>query len=588
MPKQLKTDRPDFYPVFIAAFALLSYGRIFFLADVFWDDNAWFLSLYKSKDLDGFLNTGWLELRRAANGIFTYYFFSLHKNTDYFYIIGHSLNLVTQVLTPCFLYLLVRDLFGKRFPAFLSAAVLLIYPIDYTLPIFSTITYRLGSLLSVISLYLTMRAFSGDKRWPLLAVGLALSGFSEYVLLEAAVALEPARLFIIGYSFYREGADRKHIIKNLVKYGSPFILLLMPLIFYKLIYKPFGIYTDIYKSDPLFFLKWKLHLEFLKHFFFVNWFRFTGIVDWTRYASLWSVMLGILGMLSGLYALRGVFKEEESLKQSPAAQWRTGMLVLAFGLIILIPSVSLYEFTGRVPGFRIESRHGIIVQLGYAMVWGSLLFILPAFFLKNSFKKSAFKLFVSALIGIGIFFSNFNLDLAYNSWQKQAGFWRAFTARFPVIPEKAAFFFDIYLDMPVFDTEFDNEYDYEFVLNALYATSEKPEDFRKHVALCRNDFTAGNVMDREALVLYLTGNTKRTQFRYDSQHWGKSLIDTDDVIFVFYNLDGSLLVNKELLQYFPQLGYDYFFRSLLDKELPELPSSTPPAYPLRHKLKGFY
>ena len=73
-----------FAKTFIAILAVLAYGRIYFLRDVFWDDNCWLLSVYASKDIIEYLNTGWFELRRVSLGLFTYYFFSLHRSRDLF------------------------------------------------------------------------------------------------------------------------------------------------------------------------------------------------------------------------------------------------------------------------------------------------------------------------------------------------------------------------------------------------------------------------------------------------------------------------------------------------------------------------
>ena len=101
-----KRQEPDYFPLFIAFLAILSFGRIWFLRDVVWDDNCWLLSVYSTKNLEGFLNTGYVELRRVLHGTFVYYFLKIHKNSDYVYLIWHSINIFIQIASPVFLYLL--------------------------------------------------------------------------------------------------------------------------------------------------------------------------------------------------------------------------------------------------------------------------------------------------------------------------------------------------------------------------------------------------------------------------------------------------------------------------------------------------
>ena len=133
----------DFLPYIIILFVILSYGRIFFLHDVFWDDNYCLRSVYASKNLEEFLNTGFVELRRISAGTILYYFFKIHKATDYVYVIWQSINILIQVVTPIFLYLFLKNLFKeKKTLAFFTAISFSVFPLNYTLPFLGAIIYR--------------------------------------------------------------------------------------------------------------------------------------------------------------------------------------------------------------------------------------------------------------------------------------------------------------------------------------------------------------------------------------------------------------------------------------------------------------
>lgn len=298
-----EAQNPDLFPLFIALIAVLSYGRILFLRDVFWDDNCWLLSVYASKDLGEFLNTGWTEMRRVSQGTFFYYLFALHKNTDYFYLIGQAINLATQIITPVFLYLLINNLFEKRrlLSSFIAVSFIIV-PLDNTLPYFSAMNYRLGGMLGIISFYLTERALAKDaSHWtPFIAAVLA-SIASHYIFIETSIAYEPARLLMIGYILSKKGVKGKSLMKRSFMYWSPFLLLCIPLVVYKLTYKQYGIYAGLYKTDMLFFLKWKEHIKVAVMLLLYQWkFSLQSISD----VKVWSLALGMLTAITGIILLK--------------------------------------------------------------------------------------------------------------------------------------------------------------------------------------------------------------------------------------------------------------------------------------------
>lgn len=574
---------------FIAILALLNSGKIIFARDIYWDDNCWFLSLYSGRNLHEFLSTGLYELRRVPQGTLMYYFFSLHKNTDYFYLVGHSVNLLTQVLTPCVLFLFVRNLFKQEtLPAVLIAAVSIMYPIDMTLPIFSNSNYRVSLLLTTISFYLTERALRMDIKWSLLVLAAALSAWVQCFMLEAMVAFEPARVFLIGYLFSQKGLDRKTTIKKTAIFSIPFLIPLVPVVYYKLHYKPYGVYEKIYPPDPLFFLRWKLHLGMIKHFLLTNWgylikksIMYPG--KYMQQMMIWSLGLSCVGAVLSYSVLKKLPLNEfirstgERFGESFRKQWHSKKSLLLLGLLFLVPPVVMYELFGRVPIPGLESRHGIGIQTGFAFVWGLSLY----FFLRVicSTRRIGIIL-ISSLIALGVFFNNVNLDIAYDAERKQADFWKAFTRRFPTLPEQATFLFvlDFFVskenDAPMWVShmEFDQYYDIEFPLNMLYAKSRKEEEFLRYSAIpVRWWDKVGQILRNKDI--------SKGKLEFNTGHHGKRTINFENVIVIGY--DGqNIQVNRENLERFG------FHSKIIDKDFPRLPK-TPAQYPLRYKIRGF-
>ena len=54
----LKKQKIDPLLIFIVYLAVISYGRIYFLYDIVWDDNCWLMAAYTRGNLEQYLNTG--------------------------------------------------------------------------------------------------------------------------------------------------------------------------------------------------------------------------------------------------------------------------------------------------------------------------------------------------------------------------------------------------------------------------------------------------------------------------------------------------------------------------------------------------
>ncbi len=580
----LKKQKIDPLLIFIVCLAVISYGRIYFLYDIVWDDNCWLLAAYTSSNLDQFLNTGFYELRRVPMGTFLYYLLSLHKATNHAYLIWHAINIIVQVLTPLFLYLFLKNLFKERQAlSFFIAVSFITFPLDYTLPYLAVMSYRIAIMLTLISLYLTVKAFAKDNpKYILFLIAILIAGISYYIFMEASVVFEPARLFIIGYVFYKKGTERELLVKKAVIYWLPFFILCIPLVLYKLIVKPYGIYEGVYKADFFFFLKWGEHKKIIKVLLLHQW---KVLLRYLSDVKILSIVLSVFSVIFSFLMLKKIFtifkieKETDSAaftatkEGGPKDKLRFSIIVLIMGIICLIPQVLLIEFAGRETGYGMNSSHFIPLQIGYSIIIGLFLYHLYIFW-NLYISKSWLNLILSLILGAGVFFNNLNLDTYLKSWEKQLKFWQAFTDRFPSLPEKAVFMMDV-SDHYFFDaTDLDNSYDLEFILNLLYANSDKPEDFRRYKVLALEEFKP-EMADR------FRCNQVNEERLERVTHFGKDALNPCEFIIVYYR-DGKLMVNREIKEMFPNIPY----REWLNKNFPELPESA--LYPLRKKLAGFY
>lgn len=576
--KILKKQKLDIFSLIIVSLALLSYVRILLLLNVFEDDNAWLLSVYASSNLSEFLNTGWIELRRIPQGIFLYYFLDAHRLFDNPYILWQSLNLLIQLVSPLLLYYFLNNLIKDRYLAFLSACCFIIYPIDTTLPVFSNIYYRIGIMLTIISFYLTEKGLSKDIRWVFLFISFLLSGISHYILIEGTIALEPARLFFVGYIFYNKGIVSKDLIKKTLIVWLPFLLLCIPLIIYKLIFKPYGIYADMYKTDISFLLNFKMHRELVKMFLFANWKII--FLKYLSHLTVWSMLSGLLTAAMVIYMLRRYdVSGKLNLKMSNQAPSHSNvgansrfplLIFIVFGIVLLIPPVIMYGLAGRVPNFGPNSRHGIILQMGYAIILGSILYAIYRRASKSSGLLVA-NLFIAIFFALGVFFNNINLDIYFSVWEKQKDFWQAFTKRFPTLPEKANFFLVVGPDRPMDHLNLDTYYDLEFVINMLYTKSKDPKRFRNYNVIAVDELES------------LEGHVEKSNKVFKrSSHWGEDVFDLKEIVVIHY-IKNKILVNREIIEQYSDIS---LYRILADKNFPELPESA--SYPLRKKLSGFY
>jgi hypothetical protein len=556
---------------FLIALSLLNYARILAFQDVYWDDNLWLYAIRLSENIHEFLAMGFTQLRREPLGVFVYLFFMPHVLGDTAFLIWHSISIGLQVATPLVLYYLIVNLcHGRRDIAAFVAISLIVLPLDQTQPFLSALNYRLGLLLGLISLYLTVRAAAGERiDRTMIASALLLTVFAEYILIEAIVALEPARLLVLWIVRYRPQRLRVEVIKEVALTLAPFVLLALPLIAYKMLVKPYGVYAWIYPTGFANLTDWTAVRDMIGLFMFGNWRMLQG------YAAHGSWIAPTLGAMAGaivLFMMVQALPTDRSGKVSHAANSRKSTskgvgneawTLPLLGFAILIPQAILFGYAALLPKVGGGTTHAILMQPGYAMIIGSGAFwlirkCLAAAPVKPALASALFAVFVM----VGTYFNNLNLDVYTAASARENAFWQAFTRRFPALPERADFLIDATplpyaRNISTFFRAEDifNPYDFERRLNDIYSSEEKPRNNRRYRVAPGLDVTSNvRTYGRQILTMDIEART----------HMGVDRIHPDDFIVVHYR-NGELLVNREIVERYPAIEY----RSWADKPPPE-------------------
>lgn len=533
--------------LFIAAFTVLCLGRLLWLLNVYVDDNCWLLSMYNTPGLSGFLDTGFRELRCVPQGVFLYGLFVTHTFLSDAVFWWQALNLVMQGLTGAGIYLLVRALPGNfRFAAFASAVFFLIAPVDTTLPVFSNLTRRAGLLTSIFSLILTVKAVETGRKARYLLPALLVSALTNYLLIEGAMSLEPGRFLLMAALFRQKGESLKGAALKALKWSLAFGLSLVPLAVFKMLYKPFGLYGGYYETGVKFIFRYSMWKQAFKHFCFDNWKVFRALIEGFPF---WAALLGLAGGLLAWVSPWGAGTDKAEVSGGRL----DNRFAAALGLALLVFPLMFYMYAGKVPTYGIDSRHGVLMQLGNAVMLGGLL----AWLAVKTGWKAWLRAWTAALFAVGVFFSNVNLDQYFKTWEHQKTFWRAFAERFPELPPKADFLMGV--DNHELLYRYYGDYDFEYPLNMLYSREGRRGDMRPY-----------RVVPAAELAVTERGAFKRLG------HFGEEVFDTATLIPVGFK-DGRFYSGKETAV----LGG--VFKALAGNPLPGPGGKSAITYPLRRR-----
>ena len=540
---------------FLVALSLLSYARLYMLRDVYADDNCWLLAMYISDNLHDFLATGFIELRRVPQGLFVYLHLLPYRLLEDPYVIWHTLSLGVQIITPLVLYRFVRNLCGDVWLAVFVATVFIVVPLQHVLPYVNTLNYRLGALLAIGSLYLTDTA-ARDGRWGWrIPLALISAGFAEHMLTEAAIGLEPARVLVIWNRFYRAGRPLREPIVRAIKWLMPFALVGAALVAYKLIFRPYGIYAGMYSTAFSHFFDRESISELIRLFAFGLWRLLKNVRSYAHTVTT------ALGVLAGGVALYFLLKLRSSGDDRQPSSMRPHVVAVVFGIAMLVPVLFIFFYAGRHPKLGTDSAHATLMQPGYALILGATAHWVAL--RARALGQPGFVVVavgLAALTGMGVYFSNLNLDLFRFASFRQEQFLSAFMKRFPVPPERADFVIDASPPRysPNLETFFQFEdihasYELELGLNRLYAPGALTGTRRYRVypleELMHDYRSKGAKMFGNKLVRWT--------------HYGNDTLDFAEMTYVYWR-GGEVLVNQEILKASPGAIY----RELANKPPP--------------------
>lgn len=549
-------------PLILVVLSLSSYARLYIVQDVYADDNCWLLGMYMGNDLPGFLATGFLEMRREALGVFLYVFFLPFRLMENPHPLWNTTCLALQIASPLVLYQLVRNLSNDAWLAGFVAAAMIIFPLDHVVPYLSAINYRLGLLLGLISLLLTDNAARDGKWGWRLPLAMVLAVIAEYALMEAALGFEATRLLILWNRLGRPLRSWSSLAAVGARWWGPFAALALPLVIYKFFFKPYGIYESTYQRGFSYFFD-RAVLEEAYRLLALGLWRIIRILHAHAHVATWALAI-VVGFLAFLLLMR--MRRTQANAASPNSSW----LLLLFAVSILLPQLFIFLFAGRPPKLGTESTHAALMQPGYAVLVGGIAYLAYRWAVKHgrvlAFAASAA---LALFAGLGVYFNNLNLDLFIEASRRQSLFWQAFKERFPTLPPRADFVIDAVPSRyhRKFESFYELEdlhssYELEFAINRLYSAggSTGTRNYRVYP----RDELMRDYRDSGAGLFSEERRIDRTT------HYGFESLNAGNMTVVHYR-DGRILVNREILQDYPNVVY----RRWANKDVPDWVAKRP-------------
>ena len=537
----------------IAAFALVSFWPLLFLLGVFSDDNCWLLSVFNTTTLSGYLDTGFRELRRVPQGVFLYAIQASQASGEHMMALWQVLNLLLQAATALFIYFLVRLFPGSARPAaFFSALCFLAVPLDTTQPLISNMMTRTGLFLSVVSLWGTVKFFTAGRQRRYYALSFLAAVTASYSLVEAAIALEPARLLLAVYFYRQGGRPFSEALKKSALFIGPFLLACIPLAVYKITCKPYGVYASFYETGLRFVFSPRNWKDLLKFLLLDNWF---GLARYAGTAPVSGALSACAAALLSWFALGRADLQKDTERVAAAQNVR----LILFGLALLLPVAVFYMYSDKVPHTGYNSRHAILMQFGYSLILGGGCAYFSLKWRGSRYLKPALALFFA----LGVFFVNLNLEQYFKTWRHKQQFWRAFEERFPALPPKADFVMDVEVSGLLYS--YNAGYEFELPLNLLYSRAGQRGGVRVYRVLHAREFAG----------------LPRSEVINTTGHYGRDSYALKALIPVVYK-DGVLYTGPDTR------------KNHGDKVMAEISGNPVPAaadsaaeYPLRRFLKGY-
>ncbi len=465
----------------IITVSLLCWGGLLTLKGIWWDDWAWIWQYYISDDFNEYI-IPFQNLNKVIEGTVLY---TLIKLIDVFkYSVLQIFNILKFIIftaNSILVYFIARFFFTKKniFPETL-AVVFLISPIVNNLCLV-TLLYHLELLSFFLSILFSIKAVGKEKinkKYYLFAL---LFGAYPLMALGSYVFFDVLRLCVVFFAFIKIRKFKLEIaLKRSLLFWSPFLLIGAGVIIHTMLYPQSGAYSGAYKLEPI---SLTFIYKFLARYFLSLRYFFTLYTVKPFYTILKSVNINFLfaivtTIIMSLYIVRRgiIFKKinQNHFFQKPI------IITLLFGIFATLVGIFPYAMVRGSIGFGLDSRHGILANVGVTIFLSALLFM----FYKNNIAGKVFSYILLAIVIFSGVFLSRSAVLAYsNDWKQQRTFWWQFAWRVPDL-NKDTF---LIIDLPRNEFEYfgpwRGAYSLTGPLNLIYAKSYNKTDTNAHFAL---------------------------------------------------------------------------------------------------------
>jgi hypothetical protein len=294
------------------------------------------------------------------------------------------------------------------------------------------------------------------------------------------------------------------------------------------------------------FANWPAIYEMLRLFILGNWW---ALQDFISYLRPFTIILSLAASVVTLFVTLRIINNTK-----PGQHHDTLRDVMLIGVGILIPQIIFFGLAGRLPGIGDRTMYATMMQPGYAMLVGTVVWWFICRFLVISHKAKpllASGLF-AAFAGIGAFYNNLNLDMFAVASKRQQAFWEAFVTRFPNLPERADFLIDA-VPLPYargnptyyYVEDLRNAYEFEFGLARRYSESKSSDNVRRYRVIPIKHFA--RYLHRSGPEIFEIDVKVTSQF-------GADIIQPNELIVVRHS-NGRLLINHEIVDHYPNIIY---------------------------------
>ncbi len=536
--KSLLTDNNGRYrsELLIIGISLLCWGRLIGMEGMWQDDWAWVWHYFGSSSVSEFIN----PFKNMGHIIIGYIDFALVMMLDTVTAkasgMWHSTMFLIHTLNALILYYLIRLICNNCniVPALCIAALYLVSPAVNNLYLMVQISYELLVCFYLISILLTVLAFTGSSIRPffyllsLFFAALSMAG------LESFIALEFSRPLLIGYLLQKgRSKNLTFSFKNIFIYCAPFIAVTIILIFKRLKFVPAEGYTG-YNKLQIFSLNGMLETlrllyMSLYHMFFKSWAIGLKFIDDLSITSIFFILIAI-----GCYIaiLRYGKSKSGSMLWTDKIDGTSLRFLVLYGIVILIFGILPYNAVGKFPEYGLDSRHATIAKVGYPIFVVSLLFLACQY---NTVIKRALPLIFGVLFFAGLVSAHGTVDYAKSNWEHQRSIWWQMIWRAPDIKPNTF----MIIDMPWDESPGGGSFVLPPAFNLAYAGSRDKADIFNHYAFAlinafRKDETNYRaIADRDTVEFQI--------YRERAKFYPKNLIAAS-------YLDGYLYINDEITE----------------------------------------